>query len=321
MSDSLTQTSVQVVQIIAPVIIIVAVVSNLVNIAVFTRPALYHHACSRYLLALAANNLYLSSCGLTLALLADGYYINPLNYSVITCKILYYINTTSAFISPYLIVLASIDRSFATSTNVGIRRFSSVRVAKWMIFMIISLFSVFFINVLVLFDLHQERGLGCVLLTDTLYSQVYSITQFFLFAVVPPSLMILFGVMTIHNTKRVRVVPLAVSRFNRTEHQLVRMLFLQVSVHILLTLPTSVGYLMSTLSNTFRYSSTFSFIFTMLLWAHHCSYGTPFFLYLLFGRIYREELIRLLYRALRIRRDNRITRNRVLPSVRLNIIE
>ena len=319
MSNSLTQIGIQLTKAIEPVIIIVGVVSNLLNITVLTRPALYYHACSRYLLALAGNNLFYSSFIFTQTLLSNGYIINLKNHSITACKIITYISTTSAFISPYLIVLASIDRYCATSANARIRRFSSIRVANWMIFLVIAFLSLLFVNILVLIDSHQEIELGCVLLAETLYSQVYIITQVFMFAVVPPSLMIVFGVMTIHNSKRVGAVRIAVSRFNRTEQQLVRMLFFQVSVYILLTLPTSILYLMLSLPNTIRYTTVFSFVYTICQFLFYGSYFTPFFLYLLSGRIYREELIRLVYKALRIRHENRVgvipNQNMALPVI------
>jgi hypothetical protein len=126
--------------------------------------------------------------------------------------------------------------------------------------------------------------------------------------------------MTIRNLQQTNVVAVAVSRFNRTEHQLARMLFFQVTVHILLTLPSSITYLISALPNTIRTTSTFSFasIITQLIFS--CSYATPFFLYLLSGRLYRKELFQLIYKIFRIRcRNHQIgpseAQNTVVPPV------
>jgi len=315
MSDSLLQIGTQILRAILPVIIIVGVVGNLFNIAVLTRPALYNHSCSRYFLALASNNLFYSSIFFTYRLLATGYQIDPSNYSIISCKIINYIYILSSFLSPYLIVCASIDRYCASSTSAQIRKFSHIRVTKWMIFIVVTVFSLIFINVLVLADLHQERGFTCAIQANTIYSQVYIIIQVFLFAAVPPSLMALFGFMTIQNSHRSRVVPVAASRYNRTEHQLARMLFLQVSAYILLTLPSSIIYLMSALPNTIRTTLIFSFASTICQLFFNCSYVMPFFLYLLSGHIYRKELIRLIYTKLRIRCGDPVE-----PSIDQNIV-
>jgi hypothetical protein len=296
MSSSLMDIGVQIQRITLPIIIIVGIVGNSLNIAVLTRRTLYYHACSRYFLALASNNLLYTSIMLILRLFVNGYQIDPTTYSIILCKIMNYIIVTNAFLSPYFIVCASFDRYCASSTNALIRRFSSIRVAQLMIFIVVAVFLLFFIHILVLYDIYQGTTSTCAILADSVYSQVYLIAQVFLFAVVPPSLMILFGLMTIKNTTRLGVNPVVASRYNRTDRQLARMLFFQVTVHIFLTLPSSVTYLMAALPNTVRTTLIFSFLLVIFQMIFACSYASPFFLYLLSGRIYRKELIRLIHK-------------------------
>jgi hypothetical protein len=321
MSDSLAQIGILLVRVILPVTIVIGVAGNSFNIAVLTRPALYRHACSRYFLALATNNLFYSGIVFIHRLLSSGYQINVANYSVTSCKIINYITTISAFLSPYFIVCASIDRYCVTSISPQIRKFSCIRVTKWMIFMIFAVYLLLFINILVLANIQPERGFSCAVQASSLYSQVYIITQVFLYAVIPPSLMILFGLLTIQNSNRSRVDRIAASRFNRTERQLARMLFLQVSVHILLTLPTSVTFLMTALPNIVAITTSFSFISTIFSLLFNFSYVTPFFLYVLSGRIYRNELLRLVHVIFRIRCGNQIepleNQNIALPVISL----
>jgi hypothetical protein len=315
MSDSLLHIGILLQQAILPVIIIIGIVGNSLNIVVLTRRTLYHHACSRYFLALAINNLFYSSFIFINNLLVGGYQINFSNYSTISCKLVNYIGTISSFLSPYLIVLASMDRCCATSASAQIRKFSSVRVTHWMMFIVAAVFSLFCINILVMANLQPERGFVCAVEASTIYSQVYIITQVFLFAVVPPSLMMVFGLITIQHSNHSRVVPIAISRFNRTENQLAQMLFLQISTHIMLTLPTSVTYLISVLPNTIRTTSIFSFVSTICQIFFSCSYVTPFFLYVLSGRVYRKELFRLIHITFTKRNDNRVE-----PSLNQTIV-
>jgi hypothetical protein len=239
-------------------------------------------------------------------LLSGGYQINISNYSIVLCKIITYISTLSAFLSPYFLVCASIDRYCSSSINALLRRFSNVRVAKWMIFSIIAICSLFFIHILVFAVIPQDPRLSCAVQANTVYSQVYIITQVFLFAVIPPSLMTLFGFMTIQNPQRTNVVPVLASRYNRTEQQLARMLFVQVAVQIVLTLPVCVTYLIYVIPNTIRNMAGFSFVNTVCSLFFYCSYVTPFFLYLLSGRMYRRQLIRSVYELFRIQRGNQI---------------
>jgi hypothetical protein len=319
MSDPRVQIGIELLRCILPVIITVGVVGNSLNIVVLTRPRLYYHACSQYFLALASNNLVYTGIILIEQLLASGYQMNLSNYSMAACKAVNYISTTTSFLAPYFIVCASMDRYCTSSTNALIRRFSSVRMALRMILIVIIVFLLIFINILVLADLQPAAGFTCVVEANTLYSQIYIITQVFLFAVVPPILMIFFGLMTIRNLHQTNVVAVVVSRFNRTERQLARMLFVQVTVNILLTLPTSITYLMSALPNTIRNTSTFSFASTICQLFFNFSYATSFFLYLLSGRIYRKELFRLVYKVFRIRGGRQIEpledQNTVLQAV------
>jgi hypothetical protein len=75
---------------------------------------------------------------------------------------------------------------------------------------------------------------------------------------------------------------------------------------VLLTLPSSVTYLISALPNTISTTSTYSFVSTICQLLFNCSYGSSFFLYILSGRIYKQELKRLIYNKFKIRYGNRV---------------
>jgi hypothetical protein len=90
--------------------------------------------------------------------------------------------------------------------------------------------------------------------------------------------MALFGIMTIYNTKRVRVIPTAVSRHRRTENQLAGMLLLQVGTYIVLTIPTSVTYLMLVFPNPIQTTSAFYFARITSRLFLYFSFATPFLL-------------------------------------------
>jgi hypothetical protein len=76
MTDSLTQLAIKLTRIIIPIIMFVGILGNSLNIAVFTRSALYNYACSRYFLAVACNNLFFTSVMVLYRLLADGYQLD-----------------------------------------------------------------------------------------------------------------------------------------------------------------------------------------------------------------------------------------------------
>jgi hypothetical protein len=119
--------------------------------------------------------------------------------------------------------------------------------------------------------------------------------------------------MIINNTKRVRVIPTAVSRHRRTENQLAGMLLLQVGSYIVLTIPTSVTYLMLVFPNTIQTTSAFYFARITSQLFLYSSFVTPFFLYLVSARTYRKELVQLLHRILRFYPTRNPIANTIAP--------
>ena len=324
MINSLIQLSIQLACTIVPVIIICGVIGNSINITVLTRPVLYNHACSRYFLALASNNLFLSSVFLVNRLLITGYQLDVTKVSVLSCKLVQYVTGVCVVISPYFIVLASIDRYCASSRNVQRRKFSNVTVARWALVSVVVLVAVYYINYLVLIDLRKDDSLGCAIRGDTIYKQVYPITQFFVFTVIPPSLMGLFGGMTICNMKQVRLLPRVAARYRRTENQLVRMLLIQVGIYIVLTLPLSTAYLILVLPNSIKVTPKFQFTYLICQLFYYLSFVTAFILYFLAADIYRRECIRLIHKIFRFYREIHIhitrTQNIVRPMITSNNI-
>ncbi len=58
MSDPLIELAIELTRIIIPIIMIIGIIGNSLNICVLTRPILYNHACSRYFLAALVEIIY-----------------------------------------------------------------------------------------------------------------------------------------------------------------------------------------------------------------------------------------------------------------------
>ncbi|CAF1289140.1 unnamed protein product [Rotaria sordida] len=122
MTDSLVQFAIQLICTIVSTIIVIGIIGNSINIVVLSRSTLHNHACSRYFLALAGNNLFLSSAFLINRLLITVYQLDVTKISLLSCKLIQYITGICVVISPYFIVHASIDRYCASSRNVQRRK-------------------------------------------------------------------------------------------------------------------------------------------------------------------------------------------------------
>ncbi|CAF3697064.1 unnamed protein product [Adineta steineri] len=304
MSASLAEISTTITQIILPVIIVAGIVGNSLNIIILNRPNLRNHACSKYFLALASNNL-IHSVFIIYNFLSNGFNIDGEMVSNGLCKILQYTGNVCSFLSPYFIILASIDRFCASSTNAALRRFSNIVVAKYFILIVVICSLLLHISNLVLYELRDD-GYGCAIRSKTIINQIPLLIQAFLFAAVPPVLLLIFGFLTIYNATRTRVLQQVTRNYRRTEGQLIRMLFLQVVIYILLNTPLCILYLMITIPSGFIPTSEFFFGFSITQIFFHLSYATPFFLYILSARVYREELIHLISKVFRLRQRARI---------------
>ncbi|CAF0809363.1 unnamed protein product [Adineta steineri] len=304
MSTSLAEITTKLTLIVLPVIIVAGVVGNSLNIIILNRPNLRSHACSKYFSALASNNL-IYSVFIIDYFLSNGFNINGVMVSNALCKIFQYIGSVCSFLSPYFIVLASIDRFCASSSNAALRRFSNIVVAKYFILIVVIYSLLWYINILVLYEL-QNDGYGCALRSKTVFNQVFLLIQSFLFAAIPPVLMLMFGFLTIYNATRSRVLQQVTRSYRRTEAQLIRMLFFQVVIYILLNTPLCILYLMLIIPSSFIPTAQFFIAFTVTQIFFHLSYTTPFFLYILSARVYRDELIHLISKVFRLRRRVRI---------------
>ncbi len=302
MSDSFMEPAAQLTRIFVPIIIVIGVVSNLLNIIILTRPALIHHACSLYFLALAITNLFYSCFLLVCNLLADGYQLDLTEYSIVLCKILSYLLNLCPTLSVYFIVFASIDRYYASSINVERRRLSNRRIARWIIGILILVLSIFFIGALIAFDKFDYGKPSCRIRSEILSNEIFLIVVLILYVIIAPFSMMLFGCLTISNTKQARLIVNRTSRYRRTEGQLSRMLLLQVGTHIILTLPFCIIFFMLILPIPVRFSINFELAYVICKLPFYLTVTTAFFLYVLSARVYRNELIRLCKKIFPFRR-------------------
>lgn len=68
-------------------------------------------------------------------------------------------------------------------------------------------FVLVYVHTLVLIDISLTNQFGCMMRPNSLYHQIYTIAQVFIYAVFSPFLMVPFGSLTIFHTKGVQVQP------------------------------------------------------------------------------------------------------------------
>ncbi len=118
MDNTLIEISIRFVKIGLPIIALVSFIGNPLSMIVFGRYKMRKHSCCLYFFALSTNNLIYSTTILIVSLLNDGYQIAVVVHLSILCKFFIYFDHVLSALSPYFIILASIDRWCASSTNI-----------------------------------------------------------------------------------------------------------------------------------------------------------------------------------------------------------
>ena len=307
------QVTIKLVRIIVPIIIVFGTLGSILNIVILTRQRLRGYACSMYFAALSINNLFYTTVLLVYNCLLGGYSIDLALYSNFFCKFISYLLNFSPIVSVYFIVLASIDRYCASSLDARKRRFSQVGVAKISVAAVTIFYAIFNIGSTISFDL-QDDGAGCTIRSDNLFNQVFLIGLVIFYSIIAPCLLVIFGILTVYNTSRLGQARIGVSRQRRTEKELARMLIVQVLTHIIFTGPFCAMFVILVLPVDFRLTLRFYALFSFTKVPFYFTYITPFFLYILSARIYREELLQLFKKLNPVRRQNLVHQiNQTMP--------
>ncbi|CAF3918776.1 unnamed protein product [Adineta steineri] len=116
-------------QIGCPSLMFIGTVSCIINLIVFTQKNLRRSPCTIYFIAYNIMNfLYIYTALLTLVVTV-GYKIDLTMYNLAICRLRLYVTILFNCLSPFYLVLASIDRVFITSPNAHTRQRSTHRFA------------------------------------------------------------------------------------------------------------------------------------------------------------------------------------------------
>lgn len=317
--SSLMETAAQLTRWIVSIVLILGILSNIFNIIILRRRNLKQYSCTLYFLTLSINNLVYVSVCVTFNLLADGFGISLTTRSEVFCRLNTYVLNLCPQILVFMLVLASIDRYLSSSIHVHLRRLSNLRNTQLSILIALVVSAIFILGSAIMVDTYTDPMGRCMTNTNSLFSQILRISQVIVFVMIGPFFMIVFGLLTIKNTDYTHRLNIVALRYRRNERQLTRMLIVQVSTHIFLSIPFCVMFFMSILPITFKSSLMFYFLFIIFKIPLYVTFVTPFFLYILTGQLYRTEFILLLKRIVRTRTNVAIHPIRTLVNTTKNV--
>ncbi len=212
--------------------------------------------------------------------------------------------------SSWLIVLSCIDRFFHSSSNARIRRISSLKTARIAIGMTSSIVFIIHTHIIIYYgiiyvsDRYGNINPSCTSQPGN-YRTFLGFWNLIIYSFGPSVIMFLFGLLTLKNIRQLRsVVPVAFENnriVRRTDTQLLLMLFGQVLVIIICTLPISAYQLYSSFTanivgdtlRTAEESFASRLAHSMIYFAH----SITFYLYTLTGTVFRKELFKIIRRC------------------------
>ncbi|CAF1351589.1 unnamed protein product [Rotaria sordida] len=297
------------------IIFLFGVVRNILNILVLTRRSFRSNSCAWIFLTLSIVNLISILFGLTTRII-NGWTTVPTDYIGWACKLRAFVVFSTRTIASWLIVLATVDRWLLSSTNVHRRQKSTLKNAQRWTTTIVILSILLYAQQLYCYEANlidtplkcYGKTDACRLITDSSFAVI---TILF-----PLVLMILFGLLTISNVRQsqrrihqLQLRNMTLTKKNsaasnnenpdskskwKTNHSLLRMLFFQVLLLTIFTLPLSLEKFYSTFSEGNGSSvqkAINNFVYEVAALSYFISNGIPFYIYTLCGgTIFRKAL-------------------------------
>ncbi|CAF0953489.1 unnamed protein product [Adineta steineri] len=219
-------------------------IGSVLTCMVFYQPTYDKSPCAMYFLVSSFAQFFTFNFPLLTRLLQYGYDIKTVNISLGYCKFRYYCFYVSVAIPRYAIVIASIDRYFASSRNALRRQWSSPKIAFRLIIGNIILWCIIYIQVLVFYEIRDhscQPQAGAYGMFFSIYISIDS-------GILPTLLMLIFGLLTVRNVhqtrKRIGIVretndgrPIQTGKISKKELQLHKMIANQIILYIIFNIP------------------------------------------------------------------------------------
>jgi hypothetical protein len=251
-----------------PILVVFGTLSCLLSLIIFTQKDLRKSPCAIYFVAYNIANLVYVYFVIFITSLGWGYSIDPSDYNIVYCRFRFYFYYLFGALSPFYLILASIDRTLITSSTIRIRQWSTPRVAYLAIASITIFWMVFEIHTLIYMNIYQINPYdsSCTY-TPGIYTTFVNYYQLIVRGLLVPLLMLVSGLLTVKNIRGIhRIAPAASKviaritvgngrkRLTQKDRQFILMLFIDIIIYILCTIPRPV-YLIYTQATQYETKS------------------------------------------------------------------
>ena len=276
------------------ILLVIGTFGHLCNLLIFSKRTQRTNPTSLCFLSSTITNIISLYFGMLIRYIQDIRNINLINTNLLLCKFRSFFLYLSWSLSNWFILFAIIDRYLISSKTTNRRHLSTLKNAYRSIAILIIIFSLSYFHILILYNIQTSSCYPTPTLRSyRLFSDIQLLLQF---SLLPPILMTCFGILTIRHIRSTqqRLAGTTNIRIRQRDMQLSRMLFLQVIVTIVCSLPYAVSQLSTTMTLTWIKSPLRLAIenFVNQLSRHlvflNCSIS--FYLYTLVGSQFRRDI-------------------------------
>ncbi len=284
-------------RVVLTVFIILGTIGNILNLIIFTRPKHSRSSCILYFIAASIDNILVIYTSLLFRLLSSGYSYN-ITISDFVCKLRLYLSYVFLAVSPYFFILACFDRYCSSSVSVRRRSWCNRKIAKRLIIAALILACVLYLHMAIFYKMIiSGTSISCSA-TSGVYTVFYRIFYLVIYCLLPSACMGVLCILTLINIREQarRIRPTLVSGGNnlrRIDRQMMRMLFSQVLTQLLCILPHAIISILALFINTS--STIYNFFNQIFILPLYVSYATSFYVFTLSSRIYRKELMKIIW--------------------------
>lgn len=230
--------------------------------------------------------------------------INYFGTNTAFCKIRAYMNQFSAMSCRWLLVMACVDRSVASSSQAGLRRLSTSKNARYIASFLLVVWTILPVHLLIFADtVVNARGISSCVINDYHVSVYHGIYAIVLGGLLPPIILIVCSFIIWRNLRQRivlrRMARLAQSFSVRRNDQILMILLIQVVIFLISTIPFLSNTLYGALTRAVTVKSAdrlaiegFVQVFTELF--VYIFPASSFYSNTLTSKIFRSELHKLL---------------------------
>jgi hypothetical protein len=280
-------------------LLVIGNIGCIFNTIIFLRPYLISSSCSRYFLATSFANLFQLNIGLISNILDNGFAIHPYHYLSILCKLRNYFINVGGFLSQTYLLLACIDRYLIIVNKSRYRRINTISIAN----RIIIFGALFWFIILSHMPVYSNISLGNQFCFYSSSSYVFfiSLHNLIISGCILPSLMVIFGLLTLKNIKKIRR-HVRIHRRRRRHHYSSLMLISNVFVSVIFTFIYTgaliyISFFMLTKGDVspLRQQIEQRFISFIAIIFYYVPFAISFYVNILTSQRFRSELKKILF--------------------------